>query len=66
MTEVEAIQTRIQELPPEDFSSLRKWFHNFENECWDKQIASDFKAGKFKKFIDKARSEFAQGKAIEI
>jgi len=66
MNEVEAIEARIRDLPPQDFSSLRDWFHEFENECWDQKIASDFKAGKFNKLIEKARAEFAQGKAREL
>jgi hypothetical protein len=66
MNEVEAIEARIRNLPPKDFASLREWFHEFEHERWDQQIASDFKAGKFNKLIEKARAEFAQGKAGEL
>ncbi len=66
MSEVKAIEARIRELPPQDFDSLREWFHEFENECWDRQIAEDFKAGKFNKLIEKAKTEFAQGKAREL
>ena len=66
MSEVEAIEARIRDLPPQDFANLREWFHQFENEYWDQQIASDFKAGKFNKLIEKARAEFAQGKAREL
>jgi len=66
MSEVEAIEARIRDLPPQDFACLREWFYEFENECWDQQIASDFKAGKFNKLIEKARAEFAQGKAREL
>ena len=66
MNEVEAIEARIRDLPPQDFANLREWFHQFENEYWDQQIASDFKAGKFNKLIEKARAEFAQGKAREL
>ena len=66
MSEVEAIEARIRNLPPQDFASLREWFHEFENECWDQQIASDFKAGKLNKLINKARDEFDQGKSREL
>ena len=66
MSEVEALEARIRELPPQDFASLREWFREFENECWDQEIASDFKSGKFNKLIEKARAEFAQGKAREL
>ncbi|MGH8497717.1 MAG: hypothetical protein ACRERV_02755 [Methylococcales bacterium] len=66
MNEIEAIEARIRDLPPHDFACLREWFHKFENECWDQQIASDFKAGKFNKMIEKARAELVQGKAREL
>ena len=66
MSEVESIEARIRDLPAQDFACLREWFHEFENECWDQQIASDFKSGKFNKLIEKARAEFAQGKTREL
>jgi hypothetical protein len=66
MSEVEAIEARIRELPGEDFAELQAWFHAFENERWDKQIASDYKAGKFDDLINKAKAEFTQGKAREL
>ena len=66
MSEIEALEARIRDLPRQDFASLREWFNEFENECWDQQIASDFKSGKFNQLIEKARAEFAQGKAHEL
>lgn len=66
MTQVEEIQTRIRNLPTEDFSELREWFLQLEDDLWDQQISADFKAGKFNKLIEKARAEFAQGKAREL
>lgn len=66
MSEVEAIEARIRDLPPQDFAALREWFQEFENERWDQQIAADFKAGKFNALIEKARSELAQGTAREL
>ena len=66
MTEVEEIEARIRDLAPPDLASLRDWFHEFENECWDRQIAADFKAGKFNTLIERARSELAEGKAREL
>lgn len=66
MTQVEELQTRIRNLPTEDFSQLREWFLKLEDDLWDQQISADFKAGKFDRLIEKARSEFAQGKAREL
>jgi hypothetical protein len=66
MSQVEELQLRIRDLPGEDFSKLREWFFQFEDELWDQQIGADFRAGKFNKLIEKARMEFAQGKAREL
>ena len=66
MSQIEELQMRIRNLPIEDFSKLREWFLQFEDELWDQKIRADFKAGKFNKLIEKARAEFAQGKAREL
>jgi hypothetical protein len=66
MNEVEELETRIRNLPGEELAKFREWFHQFENELWDRQIKSDFQAGKFKNLIERARTEFAEGKAREI
>jgi len=66
MSQVEELQTRIRNLPTNDFSKLREWFLQLEDELWDQQISTDFKAGKFDGLIEKARTEFAQGKAREL
>jgi hypothetical protein len=66
MTEIEELEVRIRNLPKEDFSKFRDWFYQIEDELWDQQIESDFKAGKFDKLIEKARTEFAQGKVRKL
>ncbi|HOW74732.1 MAG TPA: hypothetical protein P5102_00830 [Candidatus Competibacteraceae bacterium] len=66
MTQLEELQVSIRSLPIEDFSKLRDWFLELENEIWDQKISDDFKAGKFNKLIEKARAEFSQGKAREL
>jgi len=30
MTEIEAIETRVRNLPPQEFASFRDWFHQFD------------------------------------
>jgi hypothetical protein len=66
MSEVEELEARIRNLPGEELAKFRDWFYQFEHELWDQQIKSDFQAGKFKQLIERARAEFAQGKAREI
>jgi len=66
MSEVEELETRVRNLPKEEFTKFRDWFFELENELWDNQIQSDFRKGKFNKLIEKAREEFSQGKAREL
>ena len=66
MSQVEELQLRIRNLPANDFSTLREWFLQLEDELWDQQISADFKTGKFDRLIEKARAEFTQGKAREL
>ncbi|MGR8979213.1 MAG: hypothetical protein ACU84H_03855 [Gammaproteobacteria bacterium] len=66
MNEVEELETRVSNLSREEFAKFREWFLQLENEHWDKQIKSDFQAGKFNRLIEKAREEFAQGKSREL
>lgn len=66
MKEIEELAARVRKLPPKDFQEFRDWFYQWENEHWDQQIQSDFKAGKFDALIEKAKRELAQGKAREL
>ena len=66
MSEVEELEARVSKLPEPDLARFRDWFTEFDHEKWDRQIASDFKAGKFNKLIDAARAEFARGEAREL
>jgi hypothetical protein len=61
MGEVEALEARIVNLPRRDLARLRDWFLQLDDQLWDQQIASDFKAGNFKELVDKARAELAGG-----
>jgi hypothetical protein len=66
MIDIEELEAKVSELPNEKFALFRDWFYQFENEMWDNQIASDFRAGKLNHLIEKARLEFSQGKARQI
>ena len=66
MTEIEELETRIQNLTREDFVKLRDQFYQLDDEIQDQQIRSDFKAVKLDRLIEKARNEFSQGKAGKL
>ena len=48
MSEVEELEARVSNLPDAELALFSDWFNEFEHQKWDRQIASDFKAGKFK------------------
>ena len=66
MSEVEELEARIQKLPDRELARLRDWFIEFEHRQWDRQIALDYKAGKFSKLIDAARAEIIDGQSREL
>jgi hypothetical protein len=66
MSEVEQIEKRIESLPPEDLSRLRRWFIEFDARVWDQQIAVDSKAGRLDELVAEARTDYAAGKAREL
>jgi hypothetical protein len=66
VSEIEELETRVRQLPKEDFSRFRDWFLQLDDELWDAQIKSDLQAGKLNRLIENARNEFVQGKAREL
>jgi hypothetical protein len=66
MSEVEQLQQRISNLPPQEFAKLRAWFVEFEARVWDHQIEADVKAGKLDGLISEALADYKAGKAREL
>jgi len=66
MTEVEQLEKRIQNLPPEQLARFRAWFIEFDAQVWERQIEADLKAGKLDRLIEEARADYKAGKAREI
>ena len=61
VSRVEAIQSAIISLPPEEYAQLRQWFAERDWEQWDKQIREDSSSGKLDFLIDEAMIEKVQG-----
>lgn len=66
MNELEELERRIRDLPPEDLARFRAWFIEFDHLLWDKQIEADSKAGKLDGLIAEALADYKAGKAREI
>ncbi len=66
MSYVEELESKILELPKQDFAILRNWLFELDNSQWDKQIASDLKIGKLNALINKAKAEMSAGTAAKL
>jgi hypothetical protein len=45
MQTIQAIEQAIQQLPEADLCELRRWFTEFTEDLWDKQIENDANTG---------------------
>jgi hypothetical protein len=66
MNTIERIQQGIENLSPEDYAQLRKWFAERDWREWDDQIASDSEAGKLNFLLEEAADEKKAKKLSEL
>jgi hypothetical protein len=66
MSRVEKIEGQVQGLSPEELSAFREWFAEFDAEIWDRQFASDVKAGRLDSLAERALREHASGRSTEL
>jgi hypothetical protein len=66
MQTIEAIEQAIQQLPEAELRELRRWFTEFTDDMWDKQIENDANAGKLDALAAEALAEYNSGLATEL
>ena len=66
MSELEELENRIRNLPPEDLARFRAWFVEFDHVLWDRQIQTDAKSGKLDPLVNEALADYKTGKARKI
>jgi hypothetical protein len=54
MSELEELEQRIRNLPPDELAKFRAWFVEFDQLLWDRQIESDSRSGKLDKLAAEA------------
>ena len=62
MSTVKEIESAIQRLPAQDFTKLSKWFDEYRDDAWDRQMKKDAKAGRLQFLIDQAEEDIAAGR----
>jgi hypothetical protein len=66
MTTIERLEELVQSLSSDDLSEFRRWFLEWDNDEWDRQIERDARAGKLDALASAALAEYDAGQAREI
>jgi hypothetical protein len=66
VTRIEEIESRIRELNPDELSTLRRWFLEFDSHAWDRQIEEDAKNGRLDALADSAIRDHKSGRAVLV
>ena len=66
MSRIEDIEKRVRDLSPNELASFRKWFLEFDNDLWDRQIESDVEAGRLDALADRALGQHENGESSEL
>ena len=62
MSTIQEIETAIAKLAPQDYSQVRNWFLDFDNQRWDQQITDDSAAGRLDYLVREVEADIAQGR----
>ena len=66
MSTISEIESAIEQLAPNQFSLLSKWFDEYREKAWDERIEADAKAGKFARFKEDIARARAAGELIDF
>mgnify|MGYP001238904965 CR=1 FL=1 len=66
MSKVSSLEKQVQQLSPEDLAEFRRWFAEFDAQLWDRQFATDVKAGKLDALAEKALRAHAAGESTAL
>lgn len=66
MSRLEGVERQVRGLTPEELTSFRTWFAEFDAEAWDRQLEVDVERGKLDKLAEQALRDYESGKATEL
>lgn len=66
MTTIERLEEQVKSLSEDDLTEFRRWFLDWDNDEWDRQIERDARAGKLDALASAALAEYNAGQAREI
>jgi len=62
MSPVEDLERAVRQLSREDLIAFRRWFAEFDQQLWDRELEQDVAAGRLDRFADEALEELRQGR----
>lgn len=66
MTRVTSLEQQVRELSPHELAAFREWFARFDADAWDRQLATDVKAGKLDALAERALQDHAAGRSTKL
>ena len=63
---VQEIEEAVKNLSREDLGAFRKWFWDFDQYAWDKEIEEDVAAGRFDSIIREVDKDIREGRLTDI
>lgn len=61
---VTELEKAVRELPSHELGEFAKWFEDYMEEKWDRQIEEDDKAGKLDALVAKVKRDVAEGRVL--
>ena len=58
---MKALENAVKSLPPGELAEFRRWFAEFDNAAWDKQIEQDAASGKLDQLAAEALDDYRAG-----
>jgi len=66
MSKVKDLESKIQELSPEELAAFREWFTNFDADAWDQEFEADVKSGKLDSMAERALRDYNAGRSTKL
>ncbi|MFM7383287.1 MAG: hypothetical protein ACKO1W_09605 [Microcystaceae cyanobacterium] len=66
MTRLQLIQTEIETLTDDEFTSLKNWINELDAQQWENQIEEDSNAGRLDFLIEESLLEKSKGQLKEL
>ena len=63
---LQQLEKSVSELPPDQLSAFREWFHAFDADKWDEQFEGDVAAGRLDQLADDAIADHQAGNSTKL